>query len=100
MVSSEIPDEVSSDELIVNKVANWHSFVCGNLPAIGSGHRLGSPCDAAPLMLSGITAITYGPGLTCVDQDPPDEKNSIHEMLAATKVLALTAADICTMQKS
>lgn len=95
-INPEIPDEVSPDELIVKTVARWHEYVTGKKPIIGSGHRLGSPADAAPLMLSGIKAITYGPGVTSIEQDPPDERNSISEMLTTTKVLALTAADICT----
>lgn len=99
IINQEISDEISPDELIVKTVANWHEYVTGTKPLIGSGRRLGSPADAAPLMLSGIKAITYGPGVTSIEQDPPDERNSISEMLTTAKVLALTAADICTRTK-
>ncbi len=95
-VNQEIPDELPADELIVKTVTKWHEYVTGKKPVIGSGYRLGSPADAAPLMLSGIKSITYGPGVTSIEQDPPDERNSVSEMLTAAKVLSLTAADICT----
>ena len=96
MVNNEIPHEIPHDDLVVVTTAKWHEYVTGSKPIIGGGHRLGSPADAAPLMLSGVRAITYGPGVTSIEQDPPDERIPISEVIAAAKVLALTAADICS----
>jgi acetylornithine deacetylase/succinyl-diaminopimelate desuccinylase-like protein len=96
---AKMPDELSEDEPIVQILAGWHKYITKQKASVGSGRRLGSPADAAPLMRSGIKSVTYGPGLTSIEQDPPDERNSISEMLIATRVLALTATDICTRNR-
>ena len=63
-------------------------------PVVGAGIRLGGASDAANLRQAGIQAIDYGPA----DIEPwpmVDERCRVEDIVIATKVLALTAADIC-----
>lgn len=82
------------DSPVVTRTAAWHQSVTGHKPLIGAGDRLGGAADAANLRMAGIPTIEYGPA----NPDPwpmVDERCSVEQILTATKVLALTAAELC-----
>lgn len=82
------------DSPVVERTASWHEKVTGRRPLVGAGDRLGGAADAANLRMAGVQTIEYGPA----SPDPwpmVDERCSTEQIVHATKVLALTAAELC-----
>ncbi|MGQ0568956.1 MAG: M20 family metallopeptidase [Armatimonadota bacterium] len=84
---------ISRDHPLVQTIARWHATELGRPAAIGSGKRLGGASDAANLLAAGIPTVTYGPG--GIDVWPMvDERSRTADIVAAARVLALTAAEV------
>ena len=91
------PLDVPADEHIVQVVARSHELVTGNPPnvigaVLPSSYSANDTCH---LWNAGIPCLIYGPG---VERGSPDEDDAcvlISEMVACTKVLAVTALDVC-----
>jgi hypothetical protein len=97
------PQDLSTDEYIVRILEKNHKEVTGVKPEVGGRapdhiwhlHQYAG-ADDAHLTKAGIPSVCYGPkgyrkqGSQCVDID---------SMLTVSKVLALTAFDICTKTK-
>lgn len=76
----------------VASVVRWHETEVGRPATVGAGKRLGGASDAANLLAAGIPTVTYGPG--GIDVWPMiDERSRTADLVAAARVLALTAAE-------
>jgi acetylornithine deacetylase/succinyl-diaminopimelate desuccinylase-like protein len=102
------PCATSEDEYIVKKVAENHEKVTGSPPlAVGrippesigivTGGAYASN-DSGHLSKAGSKAISYGPGPT-TEEVWLGQWCPISQIVTCTKVLALTAVDICTKTK-
>jgi acetylornithine deacetylase/succinyl-diaminopimelate desuccinylase-like protein len=70
-----------------------HARVTGARPRVGAGHRIGATADTCHFKGVGITCIEYGPGY--IPTWPMvDERVEVEQVVIATKVLALTCADL------
>ncbi len=83
------------DSPIVTTLVDAHRQVTGEHPVIGAGHRIGATTDTCHFKGVGITCVEYGPGFIPI-WPMVDECIDIDQIVTATKVLALTAAAICT----
>jgi acetylornithine deacetylase len=96
---------VPHDHPLVQSLAHWHERVSGEPAQVSSSGMLGAAADASHTGATGIETILYGPGGGETDRDyrlkghlkegPPDERIALKDLVLTTKVLALTAADIC-----
>lgn len=83
---------ISNDHPLVQSVVRWHETEVGRPATVGAGKRLGGASDAANLLAAGIPTVTYGPG--GIDVWPMiDERSRTADLVAAARVLALTAAE-------
>jgi acetylornithine deacetylase len=95
----------SRDHPLVQSLAHWHERVTGEPGDVGSQGRSGAAADGSHTHEAGITTVLYGPGGGEKDKEyrlkahlkegQPDERIAIKDLITTTKVLALTAADIC-----
>ncbi len=95
------PLDVPQDECIVQAVARSHEKVTGQPPGtIGAvlPHSYTSN-DTCHLWKAGIPCLIYGPGVVRGGRDEDDSYVIISEMVQCTKVLALTALDVCNMER-
>lgn len=98
------PLNLSIDEYIVDVVKTNHRFVTSKevkKTGVIIEDRYYSSyagADTGHLWNAGVKAIAYGPGWS--DGSPPDANVSIENIVICTKVLALTALDICSKSKS
>ncbi len=84
----------SLDSSIVRTISAWHQKVTGRKALVGPGVRLGGAADAANLRMAGIPSVEYGPAN--IEPWPMvDERSRVEDIVAATKVLALAAAELC-----
>lgn len=86
-------DETSRDAVIVKSIAKWHEHLCGKTAVLGAGDRKGATADTVHFKEAGIVSIEYGPGEVPV-WPMVNERIRIADINVATRVLALTAADI------
>ncbi len=89
-----VANTISANEPAVQSLIRWHSHVLGREPRIGAGARLGGAADSGHLAAGGIKAVEYGPGLVEV-WPMVDERVRVIDIVNTTRVLALTAADLC-----
>jgi acetylornithine deacetylase len=99
-----------SNAEVVQTLAEWAKYVTAEKPQIGEGSR-GKPQtrggsgdyfpraswnyqDGGHLSRAGIVTCVYGPS-GGGPNNCPNEFNSLSEIVKATKILALTAAEIC-----
>jgi acetylornithine deacetylase len=83
------------DTLVVAQLIEAHQQVTGRDPVVGAGHRIGATADTCHFKGVGITCVEYGPGFIPI-WPMVDECIDIEHVITATRVLALTAAAICT----
>ena len=93
------PFEVDTNSPIVQSVGKWHEYVTNQKPEFNPprGSFPWGFTDASTLKAAGIQPLIYGPGGHFLKL--ADEKIELKQVVTATKVLALTAADICSRQK-
>jgi len=89
---NRVPFVMAKGAPMVNMVASWHERVVGRKPFIGAGKRLGFASDANNLVARGIPCVNYGPGDF---EQAIDERKKIEDIVAAAKVYALSAAELC-----
>jgi acetylornithine deacetylase/succinyl-diaminopimelate desuccinylase-like protein len=70
-----------------------HRAVTGQMPVVGAGHRMGATADTCHFKGVGITCVEYGPGFIPI-WPMVDECIEVAQIVTATQVLALTAAEI------
>ncbi|HLH74756.1 MAG TPA: M20/M25/M40 family metallo-hydrolase [Chloroflexota bacterium] len=80
---------------VVQSVIGAHRWVTGAEPNVGAGHRIGATADTCHFKGAGITCVEYGPGFIPI-WPMVDECIEIAQVVTATRVLALVAAEICT----
>lgn len=92
------PLDLSKDEYIVQVVKQNHKYVTGEeIKQVGI-HLPGSYAgtDAGHLWKAGTKAIVYGPSWGSPGHgSPPDAYVEINNLITCTRVLALTAIDVC-----
>jgi acetylornithine deacetylase len=95
------PLDVPTDEYIVQAVARSHETVTGKPPKV-IGTVLPnsySADDTCHLWNAGIPCLIYGPSSVYGTEDEDDAYAIISEMVDCTKVLAVTALEICNLVK-
>jgi len=92
------PLDVPVDSDIVQTVARQYQAVTGQPPkAIGAVLPYSYTAnDTCHLWKAGIPCLLYGPGVIRGNADEDDSCVLISDMVKVTKVLALTALDVCT----
>jgi acetylornithine deacetylase len=78
---------------IVQSVIRAHRTVTGSEPNVGAGHRIGATADTCHFKGAGITCVEYGPGFIPI-WPMVDECIETAQIVTATKVLALAAAEL------
>jgi acetylornithine deacetylase/succinyl-diaminopimelate desuccinylase-like protein len=81
------------DAPVAQALIRSHEAVTGALPVIGAGHRMGATADTCHFKGVGITCVEYGPGYIPI-WPMVDECIEVQQIVTATQVLALTAAEI------
>lgn len=85
----------SPDSPLTRSLVRNHTVVTGAPPSVGAGHRMGATADTCHFKGAGIECIEYGPGY--IPTWPMvDECIDIDQIVTATKVLGMTAADVVT----
>jgi acetylornithine deacetylase len=79
---------------VVVSLIRHHEVVTGKPANVGAGHRIGATADTCHFKGAGIQCVEYGPGFIPI-WPMVDECIEIDQIVTATKVLALTAAEIC-----
>jgi acetylornithine deacetylase len=94
------PLDVPVDSDIVQTVARQYQAVTGRLPkAIGAVLPYSYTAnDTCHLWKAGIPCLLYGPGVIRGNADEDDSCVLISDMVKVTKVLALTALDVCNRE--
>lgn len=95
------PLDVPIDTYIVQAVARSYEIVTGQPPqAIGAVLPYSYTAnDTCHIWNSGIPCLLYGPGVVRGGKDEDDSCVLISEMVQCTKVLALTALDVCNQER-
>lgn len=95
------PLDVPVDSDIVQTVARHYQAVTGQQPkAIGTVLPYSYTAnDTCHLWKAGIPCLLYGPGVIRGSKDDDDSCVIISEMVKVTKVLALTALDVCNRER-
>ena len=88
-------DATPVDAPVVASLIRSHATVAGQQPNIGAGHRIGATADTCHFKGVGIQCVEYGPGFIPI-WPMVDERVEISQIVTATKVLALTAAELVT----
>ncbi|MBC8074797.1 MAG: M20/M25/M40 family metallo-hydrolase, partial [Chloroflexales bacterium] len=79
------------DAPVVAELVAAHRRATGRAPVVGAGHRIGATADTCHFKGAGITCVEYGPGFIPI-WPMVDERIEVAQIVAATQVLALTAA--------
>ena len=83
----------AADSLLAAALLRSHRRVAGVDPVVGAGHRIGATADTCHFKGAGIECVEYGPGFIPV-WPMVDECIDVDQIITATRVLALTAAEI------
>jgi acetylornithine deacetylase len=96
------PLDVPLDSDVVRTVARHYQTVTGQPPkAIGTVLPFSYTADdTCHLWKAGIPCLLYGPGVIKGSADEDDSCVIISDMVKVTKVLALTALDVCNRERS
>lgn len=96
------PLDVPLDSDVVQTVARHYQTVAGQPPkAIGTVLPFSYTADdTCHLWKAGIPCLLYGPGVIKGGADEDDSCVIISDMVKVTKVLALTALDVCNRERS
>jgi acetylornithine deacetylase len=96
------PLDVPLDSDVVQTVARHYRTVTGQPPkAIGTVLPFSYTADdTCHLWKAGIPCLLYGPGVIKGGADEDDSCVIISDMVKVTKVLALTALDVCSRERS
>ena len=86
-------DATPVDAPVVASLIRSHAAVTGQQPNVGAGHRIGATADTCHFKGVGIQCVEYGPGFIPI-WPMVDERVEINQIVTATKVLALTAAEL------
>ncbi|KQV41213.1 M20 family metallopeptidase [Rhizobium sp. Root1204] len=95
------PFEISADEYIVQTVVKYRTQVMGEPPELVGVHNPGSYSgdDTSHLWKAGIPCVLFGPGHpNGIKSAFADEFMDIDDMVAHSKILVLTALEICNLQ--
>ena len=94
------PLDVPTDEYIVQAVARSHERVTGQPPNLigASLPKSYSSNDTCHLWNAGIPCLIYGPGVG-EDDGADDSYAVVSEMVQCAKVLAITALEVCNLDK-
>ena len=95
------PLDVPPGEYIVQAVARSHQTVTGEPPrsigaVIPDSYTANDTCH---LWRAGIPCLIYGPGVVRGNEKEDDAYAIISEMVDCTKVLAITALDVCNLER-
>lgn len=88
-------DATPVDAPVVASLIRSHATVTGQQPNVGAGHRIGATADTCHFKGVGIQCVEYGPGFIPI-WPMVDECVEVSQIVTATKVLALTAAELVT----
>jgi acetylornithine deacetylase/succinyl-diaminopimelate desuccinylase-like protein len=88
-------DATPVDAPVVASLIRAHEQVTGHTPVVGAGHRIGATADTCHFKGVGITCVEYGPGYIPI-WPMVDERIEVAQIVTATRVLALTAAELVT----
>lgn len=88
-------EATSIDAPVAQALIQSHTAVTGNAPVVGAGHRMGATADTCHFKGVGITCVEYGPGFIPI-WPMVDECIEVQQIVTATQVLAVTAAEIVT----
>jgi acetylornithine deacetylase/succinyl-diaminopimelate desuccinylase-like protein len=83
------------DSPLVASVIRNHEQVTDQPANVGAGHRMGATADTCHFKGVGIECVEYGPGFIPI-WPMVDECIAVEQIVTATQVLALTAADLVT----
>jgi acetylornithine deacetylase len=83
------------DAPVAQALIRSHTAITGQAPVVGAGHRMGATADTCHFKGVGITCVEYGPGFIPI-WPMVDECIEVKQIVTATQVLALTAAEIVT----
>jgi acetylornithine deacetylase/succinyl-diaminopimelate desuccinylase-like protein len=86
-------DATPVDAPVVASLIRSHAAVTGQQPNVGAGHRIGATADTCHFKGVGIQCVEYGPGFIPI-WPMVDECVEISQIVTATKVLAMTAAEL------
>jgi acetylornithine deacetylase/succinyl-diaminopimelate desuccinylase-like protein len=86
-------DATPVDAPVVASLIRSHAAVTGKQPNVGAGHRIGATADTCHFKGVGIQCVEYGPGFIPI-WPMVDECVEISQIVTATKVLAMTAAEL------
>lgn len=94
------PVDIPKDEYIVQAVARNYQELTGQAPkTIGAILPLAYAAnDSAHLLKAGIPCVLYGPSGGWDQPGEPDQWVNIDEMVLCSKVMALTALEVCNLQ--
>jgi acetylornithine deacetylase len=95
------PFDMPIDTYIVQAVARNHEVVTGEPPhAVGAIFPFAYTAnDTCHLWDAGIPCLLYGPGVIRGSEGEDDSCVIISEMVQCTKVLALTALEVCNQER-
>lgn len=88
-------DATAVDAPVADALIRSHNTITGEMPVVGAGHRMGATADTCHFKGVGITCVEYGPGFIPI-WPMVDECIEVQQIVTATQVLALTAAEIVT----
>ena len=88
-------DATPVDAPVVASLIRSHAAVTGQAPQVGAGHRIGATADTCHFKGVGIQCVEYGPGFIPI-WPMVDERVEVSQIVTATRVLALTAAELVT----
>ena len=88
-------DATAVDAPVADALIRSHAAITGEMPVVGAGHRMGATADTCHFKGVGITCVEYGPGYIPI-WPMVDECIEVQQIVTATQVLALTAAEIVT----
>jgi acetylornithine deacetylase/succinyl-diaminopimelate desuccinylase-like protein len=91
-------EATSADAPVARTLIASHAHVTSAQPVVGAGHRIGATADTCHFKGVGITCVEYGPGFIPI-WPMVDECIDTAQIVTASRVLALTAAELCVSKR-